>query len=485
MQRQLGAFESALTLSDEHAPLNVVAVLRLTVGPSPAALRRALAAVQARHPLLRVGIGTVNGRYVFDRGGTAAITLRLAERGDGEAWIGEAEAELNARLDAGTGPPVRCVYLQPRVSGPPGGRPRSPAVGRGSSGRPAGEDGLGQAADPQDRLSGAEILLTLHHAVMDGASAVSLCRELLAACAAAEGGDDPEIGAPLAMLPAAEELFPPAFQGRRRLRLVGFVLRQLGREIAERWRARGRWHAPPPGPTRSRILCFRLSEAETAALVRRSRKRRLTLHSVFDAALLLAVLRHLYPGQSLPLRHLVFADLRPYLRPPVAAENLGAYFAMLRLCSALGPDRGLWDLAREINAGVHAAARRGEKYLFSLTSAAAMRHLIRSGTGRMAATAVSYTGAARLGAERLDAERLDAERLDAERLEAERRLPVTALHAFVSNFRLGPEYTAQVRLFNRRIWWDILYLEPELDEDLARRIAGEIRDLLLDPQEPP
>ncbi len=432
MERQLGAFESALTFSDRHAPLNVVVVLRLEAGPSPAALRRALDAVQARHPLLRARIRTVAGRYVFGPCRDGAIALRLAERDDGEAWVREAEAELETRLDAGAGVPARCAYLEAPASGP----------------------------------GDCEVLLTFHHAFMDGASAVSLVRELLAACGAADAGAEPGLGEPLAPLPAAEDLFPPACQGgRRRARLAGFLLRQLGQEIADRWRARGRWHPPISGPTRNRILSFRLSGAETKALVRRSRRRRLTLHSAFDAALLLAVSRHLYPRQSLPLRHLVFADLRPYLKPPVAAENLGAYFSMLRFCSSIAPESSLWRLAREINARVHAGVRRGEKYLFSLTGAAAMRHLIRSGKERMATTALSYTGAARLA--------------------GESRFPVKALHAFVSNFRLGPEYTAQVRLHAGRICWDILYLEPELDEDAARRIACEIRNLLTTAEEPP
>ncbi len=446
MGRKLGAFESALTLSDEHAPLNVVAVLRLATGPSPEALRWALDALRRRHPLLRARITKRGGGYVFDRGRGDAVALRLAERDGSRAWVREVEAELGERIDLARAP-IRCVYL---ASG-----------------------------------SECEIVLTFHHAIMDAASAINLCRELLAASAAADAGHDPEIGEPLALLPAAEELFPPACQGwRRRLRIGRFVLRQLGAEVADRWRAGGAWHPPPPGATRSRILCFELSEAETASLVRRSRRRRLTLHSLFDAAILLAVARRLYPGRNLPLRHLTFANLRPYLRPPVAAANLGACFAMLRFSSTVAPDRGLWDLAQEINARVHAANRRGDKYAFSLTSAAVMRHLIRSGRERMAATAISYTGAVRLGpSSRRRADNAD----DASRQGRagdEGRFPVQGLHAFVASFRLGPEYTAQVRLWAGRIWWDILYLEPDLDEAAAQGLADEIRSLLVEEGEP-
>ncbi len=422
MRRELGAFESALTLSDAHAPLNVVAVLRLEAGPPAEVLERGLEALRLRHPLLRARIAAEGGRYFFELRRVPAIPLRVVPRQDDAAWVEETEAELDERLDSGRGPLLRCAYLA--------------------------SDGTGAC----------EILLTFHHAIMDAASATSLFKELLTVCGELEAGRVPESDeAPL--LPAVEDSFPSAFRGWRRRQGVGrFMLRMLGAEVVDRWRARGRWNAPPPEPTRNRILSFQLSENETRALVRRSRRRRLTLHSVFDAATLLAVARRLYAGQSLPLRHLVFANLRPYLTPPVADENLGACFAMLRFTTALGPHRDLWKLAAEINAPVHAASKRGAKYLFQLTSAAAMRFLLRRDTDRMAATAISYTGPVRF--------------------DAAAPYRVRGLHAFVSNFRLGPEYTAQIRLYDSKLWWDILYLEPELDSPAARRLAGDIHALL-------
>ncbi len=426
MRRPLGAFETALTLSDEHAPLNAVGVLRLAGGPETEALRRALTALRERHPLLRARIAREGRGYAYEWGDDAgAVALRRAERDGEDAWVREAETELSHRLDTARGPLWRCVYL-------PGGN--------------GGE---------------CEILLTFHHAIMDASSAVSLCRELLAA-ASGEG----LTGRERARLEAAESYFPPAFRGwRRRLQLGRFALRMLRAEIADRRRARGRWHPPPVGPARCRTLSFQLSEDETAALVRRARRRRLTLNSVLDAAMLLAVARHLYPGESLPLRHLVFADLRPYLEPPVPDEDLGSYFAMLRFTTRVSPKRELFALAGEINAEVRAAGKRGDKYASALTSAATMRGLIRLGTQRMAATALSYTGAARL--------------------DPGGPFRVRGLHAFVSNFPLGPEYTAQVRLFAGRLWWDILYLDTELDPAAARRIADEIRALLIHAAETP
>ena len=52
------------------------------------------------------------------------------------------------------------------------------------------------------------------------------------------------------------------------------------------------------------------------------------------------------------------------------------------------------------------------------------------------------------------------------------------LHAFVSNFGLGPEYTAQVRLFRGRLCWDVLYLDSDMDAEGAGKIARDILERL-------
>lgn len=53
-------------------------------------------------------------------------------------------------------------------------------------------------------------------------------------------------------------------------------------------------------------------------------------------------------------------------------------------------------------------------------------------------------------------------------------LRLDGLHAFVSNFVLGLEYTAQVRLFGGRLWWDFQYLDCDMDRDKAGLLAREI-----------
>ncbi len=425
MKRELGAFERALTLTDDYSPFNVVVALRLADGPSPSALRQGLDILLSRHPLLRSRIVRNRGRCVFESGEIPAIPLRLIQRADDEHWRRLAEEELNSRVEKATGPLIRCSYLSGRASG-----------------------------------TGSEILLTFPHVAVDGPSGVNFCHELLSLCAAIDEGETPVGYDPLPLPPAAEEHYPSTFQGwRRTCRTVLFLLRQMAGELSYRLRSRGTGKTSPKASARSRVLLMRISRAVTAELVRQARSRRVTLASVVNAATLLAVSKHRYGGRDLPLRHFIFPDLRPYLKPPVPVENLAPLLSMMWLTVRVRPDHDLWSLANEINAQTYAAFKRGDKFLSPLVAAPMMRALLKMKSRRMGATAVSYAGAQEIsstyGPHR-----------------------VIGIHAFVSNIDLGPDYTALARLFDGELLWDIVYMDSDMDSSQANLIAEEIRGLL-------
>jgi hypothetical protein len=77
----------------------------------------------------------------------------------------------------------------------------------------------------------------------------------------------------------------------------------------------------------------------------------------------------------------------------------------------------------------------------------------------MATTAVSYTGPVKLD-------------------KIYGKTALKDIHAFVSNFVLGPEYTAAVRLFDGQFHWDILYLDSDMGFAEAKVLADEIVTLL-------
>ncbi len=426
-RQELGTFERAPALTAEHATLNVVVVLRLAGVPEAEVLGRACEILQLRHPLLGVRLAREGRRRTFEPA-DAPVPLRVVARRGEDDWRAVVEAELEASFDAAAGPLLRVTYL------------RSPEVERG------------------------EIVLCFHHVIVDATSGVRLCAELLALCAAIAAGGSAEASEPV---PAAapEVRFPPAFQGLRCLRpLASFLLRQLADEAIFRWRSRGKRKPTVHRDARSRITVFEVSKETTSRLARRARRRRVTLASALQAALLLAVSRHLYGGRQQPLRSFTFPDLRPYLRPPVPAERLGTFFAVVRFTVPVAGGQDFWQLARDIHRRIHGANRRGEKYAAALLSYRLIRRMFRARATRTGAAALSYTGVARL-------ERSYG---------AAGRPPITVLglHAFVSNTFLGPEHAAQARLWQGRLLWDVVFHDADMDRDQAERIVVEITDIL-------
>jgi hypothetical protein len=242
---------------------------------------------------------------------------------------------------------------------------------------------------------------------------------------------------------------------------MGFLVRQMADELGYRWNARGTRRPRVHKTGRCGIVCGDFGAADLETLVRASRRRRVTLHSVLNAAMLLSVQKRLYRGRAVPLRNFNFVSLRRYLDPPPADEQLGSYHTMLRYTIAIDTSDDIWGLAGRVNSNVHKGTKRGDKYCFFLTSAGMMRIILRQRRMRMGSTALAYTGATPVGP-----------RIG--------EITVDGFHAFVSNLVLGPEYTAQARLFRGRLWWDAMYLDSDMDCAMATAITDEILERLHD-----
>jgi hypothetical protein len=104
--RRLAAMERAFVLLDEVLPFNGVLVLRLRGPLDEASLRRGIAALQARHPLLRMAID--GDRFVEL---AEPMPLRTVPRDGDDRWRAEAEHVLNERFAPG-GLLARLVWVR-------------------------------------------------------------------------------------------------------------------------------------------------------------------------------------------------------------------------------------------------------------------------------------------------------------------------------------------------------------------------------------
>lgn len=425
MRRKLGIFETAQTISGNYFPFNAVACVRITNSPLPDIVQRTLSLMQERHPLLRMRIARERTGFAFVSDGTPDIGLEILQREEMDQWRSACENELNKKFDIEKGPLIRCLYLY---------------------------------SDSQPKEG--DIIISCHHSIIDATSVLRIIHELLSMSAILQRGEIPQNYSPLPLLQSEEAYYPSAFKGiSKKSHILRFIFRQVKDEFSYRSKTRGGKKSPVYKSARCCTLSHQLSPEQTHRLIRQTRQKRVSLNSCLSAAMILSVVKKLYDNQDLPLRHFTFSDLRPYLKPPVPEHSLGSYHSMMRLTVPVKKDQGIWDLAQNIHQQVYRMLKKGEKFIQPLLSARMMRMFIRLKKMRMGTTALSYPGVAKIFPDYGE-------------------IQVRALHGYVSNFPVGPEYAATARIFNRRLWMDSLYLDSDMSRETAQQIANEILFIL-------
>lgn len=413
MLRKLGIFERAMLVTNRHAPFNIVSVLQMENAPAPASVENALKLLQARQPFLHARI---RNRH-FEALPNAPLPFKTIERTHMDTWRSIAEAEMTHRYDHETGPLFRATYVY--------------------------GDNVG------------ELILNVHHTVMDAVSGMNLLDELLKLCSG-EITDRP----PLQLAPVFETVFPPQHQGwQRAVKLAGYALSQIAEMMRFAWKTRGKRTPPVRLGGNGHLATLLLPEELVDALSRQGRKRGVTLNSIMNAALMLATNRHLYDGATLPMQTFAFADLRPYTIPPTGAEQLANYISMLRFTVDVAGEMNFWDLAQVLHAKIYRTLKSGDKFSAALMTENLMKMFTRMKSMRMGSTALNYSGNVPLKTQYGE-------------------INIVGLHAFVSAYDLGPEVSSQARLFNDQVWWDFMVLDTDMDGDLTETVLAEIKSIL-------
>ena len=432
MKRELGIFERGQVVADQYAPFHIVGVLKLENSPLPHLLQNAFAQLQKRHPFLSVRLMHEDGRQYFATLIDPALPIKILPRWNDDHWHQVTEAELSIQIDALTGPPFRCTYLY------------------------------------NEKHQRSELILSISHFIADAASVDALLHELMTICASLSDGTSPDQtqGRPASVLelspaPAVESRFPSTFNGwQLSLRIMRYALSQMTDEIIYRLCTNGKrtppFHKPP---ARGHILPVQFSSDLVDPFARRARKEGLTLNSALNAALLLSVNRHLYEGAALPMRTFSFADLRPYIEPPLPAENLGCYISMMRYTVDVHGRADFWPFARDVHKKIYNSLKFGDKFIASAMAESLLKMLVKLDSVRLCASAVNYNGAVSVQP-------------------TYGKIKVIEMHGFVSPHPFGPEMASQAQLFNDQLFWDFGYLDADMDHDTAVLIVDEIKEIM-------
>lgn len=312
-------------------------------------LRVALESLQRRHPKLRAVVARGSDgllRYEFEAA-ASPIPFRIETYSDDEVpWREEARQLLQFAFPT-TGPFAAVTTLRCRST------------------------------------RKCVMLLTVHHAIADGLSAIMLMDNLLAEYARAEAG----LEAPaLPVLPPVTAMRATSTGGwRGRLRLFGRFIRLQREERRARQTALPEVRGIPP---QSQWVHWVFSREATIALVRRCRKERTSLNGALVAAVCSALMDCLPISEAvfkcqfpLNLRHALVGGVGP-----VSEEDLGCFVSIMNEYYEVPRLPVFWDMARKAHEDMQSFAENGGPSMYYNVAAATTTRLFKLAAPKLIAT---------------------------------------------------------------------------------------------------
>ena len=294
--RELGPQEQYLHELHRYGGLIPVSCQAISGPLTPDLVRRGLAWLQRRHPLLaahiryeglifRKEIPFISKRAFFDLEGTEPIPLTvLPPETD---WRALMQKECQTPMRSGRNPRMRATLILP------------------------GADGI------------SRLITATDHTISDAPAGMMASRQLLEFFA----DPDRELPQPQGLPPALETYMPnKSGTGTKPYRPA------IRLPLKANWRAKRETHN----------VTHSFSPEETAAINEQTRQNRSTVHGTVTAALLEAI------GAVYGLDEITAVstiELRRMCKPPLPADTFGCYIDILRLPHKIGGP--FWDMARD------------------------------------------------------------------------------------------------------------------------------------------
>jgi NRPS condensation-like uncharacterized protein len=291
-------FFERLMYVDGQTPVNCVIAARVRGTLSPDHLRVALGKVQARHRLLGATVAEVEGIPGFTFNETPPeIPVRVVERRDESDWSAEVQTEWRTPFRMSDEPLIRLVWIR----------------SQGFS----------------------EILLVGHHCVCDGASLVTILREVL------QVTDQPALTLkPYQPFQSILELLPDEVITDRKLGFKVLAKAALFRLFSLTIRR---------APSRPRgdhyLIQWRAGDGMSADFSSRCKSEGTTPFAAMAVAFLAAFQR--CRGKKFKNKMMCPVNVRRYMRS-IEADAMFNYAPPIALALEKNPNAGFWELARNL-----------------------------------------------------------------------------------------------------------------------------------------
>jgi NRPS condensation-like uncharacterized protein len=323
--RALSVTEQAMELLNRHnGSLNIVTISRIKGEIKKEILRQALDAAQSIHPLLNSRIVGTLDHLEFTNHGTAKIPLCVVSQGINDNWQDVVREELNKTIDSSQ-VLLRCVLIY-----------------------------------KQSEINTSYLITTVHHAISDGLSCISLQSEILKCYQIIASGNSIDIDCRPA-LPPLEELLPKWMKGKKGIDNGKWFLLKMKLQMLLHKPEKLESEETVPIESRSCGMSHRFLEKElTQKLVELCRQEKTTVQGALCAAMLLTVANKISreKPRSIKVSCRSYVDLRRRLEPPIKPENMGFLASSLTSLHQIKPQMSFWDLSRNVTKKIESSLKR-------------------------------------------------------------------------------------------------------------------------------
>ncbi|WP_414567299.1 condensation domain-containing protein [Nostoc sp. CCY 9925] len=315
--RKLGLTENWMALRHDVGGGLIVNLVYMEGILTPDTIKQALKLVQQRHPILQVYIVESDDGLYFQSGVITEIPLQFIYKQDENEAIEIAEKELHRKFIKGKNPLCRLTLLY-----------------------------------SYQHQNTCEIIITFHHAIVDGISCIHFIDDLLFHCQQINDGEDISKVESLPFLPPIENLINYNILSQNKIENHQVTNEQptlLPQLIIE--------HQASANERFTRMQPRMLSQEKTKILIEKCKQEKTTVHGAICAAMLFTAAKFISidKDKQVNLSYTFPVNLRKYCEPEITDQNLGCFVCALGFNQLVEQNTFFWDLAREYKSKIHDA----------------------------------------------------------------------------------------------------------------------------------